>query len=327
MPPLRIVVHGGAWSIPDSLREANQRACRHAAEVGYALLQKGASALDAVEAAVRSMEDDPHLDAGYGSWLNEDGDAELDAMIMDGATTKAGAVASVRTRHPVSLARKVMEKTEHVMLAGEGAERFARELGLRAGTEARPDLVTAEAEEELRKYRTYAPAVRDLFRKGCDTVGAVAMDAAGHLAAATSTGGVTAKRRGRVGDSPIVGSGAFADDGCGAASATGHGEAIMRVVLCRHAVWLAESGQHPQQAAAGALRRMHERCACPDKGGATGGLILITPSGEVGVACTTARMVWAAVEGQGPGSEPQRRGGFEASEATWQPRAAAPARL
>eukprot|EP00929_Paragymnodinium_shiwhaense_P007746 TRINITY_DN111661_c0_g1_i1.p1 TRINITY_DN111661_c0_g1~~TRINITY_DN111661_c0_g1_i1.p1 ORF type:complete len:382 (-),score=83.40 TRINITY_DN111661_c0_g1_i1:41-1135(-) len=310
--PLRIVVHGGAWSIPDDLTAVQRRACETAAGAGFAVLERGGTAIDAVEAAVRTLEDDPCLDAGYGSWLNEDGEAELDAMVMEGTQQRCGAVAGVQVKNPVSLARAVMEKTEHVLLIAEGAERFGEQHGF--GRPPREQLVTPEAEEELRKFKQYAPAVQGLFAhghadRGHDTVGAVAMDAEGRLACATSTGGVTAKKKGRVGDSPIPGCGGYADDHVGAASSTGHGEAILRTTLCRHALWLREQGQSGSAAANAALDHMHQRCQ--EQGGGTGGLIMITADGEVVKAFNTKRMVWASMVQQASSAGSEMEGKLE----------------
>ena len=230
--PWAIVIHGGAGVIErDAMsaeREAGIRAGLMAAlEAGAALLRGGWSALDAVEAAVRALEDDPQFNAGRGAVFSADGVNELDASIMDGATRRVGAVAGVRrTRNPVSLARAVMEDGHHVLLAGAGADAFGAANSL---SQADPEYFRTEERwrqyEELAATQTFDRSVR------YGTVGAVARDDAGHLAAATSTGGLTGKKWGRVGDSPVPGAGIWADDRSVAVSATGSGEAFLRLAV------------------------------------------------------------------------------------------------
>lgn len=283
-----IIVHGGAWAVPDRLVEANVRGVEEAARLGWEALSSGGLALDAVERAVNSMEDDPVFDAGVGSVLNEEGDVEMDAVIMEGRTLGAGAVAGVRTvKNPVSLARRVMEETEHVMIIGEGASRLARGWGFEIVS--KEQLVTEEAVGEWEEYRRYSRAVSDLYNR--ETVGAVAIDANGDIAAATSTGGITGKKAGRVGDVPIVGSGAYADNGVGGASSTGHGESIMKVILARLVLSHVEDGCAVGEAARRGLEYMRERV------GGQGGIIVISPEGEVGCHFTTKRMPWALISG------------------------------
>lgn len=280
-----IIVHGGAWSIPDELIDATLQGVQRAAQAGIKILMEGGSALDAVEAAINVMEDDPVFDAGTGSVLTESGTVEMDAMIMDGDTLEAGAVAGLRSvKNPVNLARGVMEETPHVMMIGEGAESLAEQLGLERTTQDK--LVTEEARRDLERYFSSGHYGYDL---GHDTCGAVALDASRRVAAGTSTGGVTGKRVGRVGDVPIVGSGGYADSLVGGASATGHGESIMKVNLSRLAAFHMEQGVHPQEAAEKALGYMLERV----KG--HGGLIAMNSEGEVGFYYTTPRMAWAYV--------------------------------
>jgi len=307
--PICVIVHGGAWSIPDAIKEANLRACEAAATKAYAVLRDRGTALDAVEAAVRSLEDDESLNAGRGCSLNELGEPECDSMIMEGSLC-CGAVAGVQVAHPVSLARRVMQGTEHVLLAGQGAMDFAAAEGMLPSS--REELVTPSAEEEWRTWRQYASNVRCLFAghgdKASDTVGCAALDASGRLACATSTGGVVGKRKGRVGDSPLVGSGGYADAEVGAVSSTGHGEAIAKVTLARLALWLMEAGRPPAQAAEEALETMRRRCGAG--GGGRGGLIVVSRSGEVAKAFTTQRMAWASVEGRA-GAEGEQRSGIE----------------
>ena len=231
-PTWTLVVHGGSGIIErHRLTPAQDTAARTglsaALDAGSAVLERGGSALDAVEAAVRMLEDDPYFNAGRGAVLTHDGGIELDAAIMDGAERRAGAVAGVTaTRNPVSLARAVMERSPHVMLAGPGADAFSREQGCVQASRAW--FATSERLRQLAEMKAQSVSGFDVDMK-YGTVGAVARDAQGHLAAATSTGGVTGKRWGRVGDSPLMGAGTYADDRAGAVSATGAGEAFIRV--------------------------------------------------------------------------------------------------
>ncbi|XP_043110850.1 isoaspartyl peptidase/L-asparaginase isoform X2 [Puntigrus tetrazona] len=204
-----IVVHGGAWAIPDMLAEASVAGVKKAARAGDAVLKNGGSAIDAVEKAVRALEDDPAFDAGHGAVLNIDGEVELDSIIMDGETLATGAVASVRNiANPVSLARAVMEKTDHVMLTDRGASMFAERIGIPVAD----DLVTELERKDWEQSGTYPAGVKNFFNTqwGHDTVGAVALDSLGNVACATSTGGIRNKMVGRVGDSPIIGKSASA---------------------------------------------------------------------------------------------------------------------
>src|SRR5512133_2624665 len=245
-----IIVHGGAGDLgpadPASSGGADAprlEGVRRACAAGWEILRAGGSALDAVEAAVRALEDDPTVNAGTGATLGAAGDVEVDASIMDGTGLHCGAVAAVRdVRNPVSLARAVMEKSEHVLLAGDGASLFAREVGIPPYANAL--LVTP------RQRARWEAARRGGGGTGHGTVGAAARDAAGHLAAATSTGGTSMKRPGRVGDTPIPGCGTYADDALAAVSCTGHGERIIQLTLARHAADLA--GRLPPAEAAAA---------------------------------------------------------------------------
>jgi len=232
-----IAIHGGAGAVPRASlspqRERQYRAGLEAAlDGGYALLERGGSSLDAVTAAVRILEDDPAFNAGRGAALTREGAAELDAAIMDGRQQRAGAVAAVRhVKNPVELARRVMEKSRHVLLVGPGAEEFALEEGIALV----PNLYfrTPERISQL-EHEQRGERVSDLVPPGQGTVGAVARDRDGNLAAATSTGGMTNKRPGRVGDSPIIGAGTYAKNGVCAVSATGHGEYFIRAVAAHH---------------------------------------------------------------------------------------------
>ncbi|MGB9890878.1 MAG: isoaspartyl peptidase/L-asparaginase, partial [Anaerolineae bacterium] len=272
-----IVVHGGAWKIPEEEHEPHIKGCCQAAIAGWEVLRAGGSALDAVERAVRLLEDDPTFDAGRGSCLNAVGEVELDAIIMDGRTLRLGAVAAVRrVRNPVSLARLVMEVGPHHFLVGPGAEEFARQHGM--------ELIPPEelvVERERARWEAWRAGeglyAAELFSP-TGTVGAVALDREGHLAAATSTGGKPGKWPGRVGDSPLVGCGGYADDRSAAASATGDGEALMRILATGAVCARVAEGESPQEAAEGVLALLAERT------GGCGGLIVLDPRGRSGIA-------------------------------------------
>lgn len=291
-----IIVHGGAFAIPDSLVDNSLKGCQSAVQDGYKILQSGGSALDAVERAVMTLEDNPIFNAGHGSVLNCVGDIEMDALIMDGATLNIGTVAGVKNiANPVSLARKVMEKTNHTMIIGEGANQFALELGIPQVT--REELFGIEAKTRWKDFSKYGHVVHDIFSSTVaneehDTVGAVARDQHGNIACATSTGGITHKRVGRVGDSPIIGCGGYADNDLGGVSTTGHGESITKVTLASRVLSLTKL-HSPQQAIENGLRFMW------DKVGGCGGLILITPTGEIAKGFTTERMAWASIDTKG----------------------------
>jgi len=279
-----IVVHGGAWPLPDRLVEVNIRGVEEAAGKGWRVLEKGGSALDAVVAAVKCLEDNPAFDAGVGSVLTEEGTVEMDALIMDGATLGAGAVAGLRDiRNPISLARVVMEKTPHVMMIGEGARRLAEKYGVEKLAQSK--LVTDEARKELAEWLEKKRLGASF---GHETVGAVALDHRGNIAAATSTGGVTGKLVGRVGDVPIVGSGGYADNGIGGVSSTGDGESIMKVNLARLVLTFVEAGSPIQEAADRALAYMSQRVS------GSGGVVALDTHGNIGHSYTTKRMVWAS---------------------------------
>jgi len=299
MPAPSLIVHGGAWAIHDDEVEDCLTGCRNAAQVGWEVLQNGGAALDAVEAAVRVLEDDPAFDAGRGSHLNTSGEVEMDAIIMDGATLNNGAVAAVqRVKNPISLARLVMERSGHSLLVGSGAEAFARSDGV-AAYRVEELLVGRELARWEEFTRNSGKLTRPEITAGevempTGTVGAVARDADGHLAAATSTGGTANKLPGRVGDSPLIGCGAYADDECGAASSTGWGESLMKIVFCKSACDLMSAG-HPAQAAAEAIiKRLTERVD------GLGGIILIDRQGNIGHAFNTPRMAraWVTADGE-----------------------------
>jgi beta-aspartyl-peptidase (threonine type) len=255
-------------------------------------LTRGGSALDAVEVAVRCLEDDPTFDAGRGSFLNAAGEVELDAIIMDGRTLDLGAVSAVqRVRHPVSLARLVMSASEHALLTGVGAEAFARECSLPVCSPE--ELLVGR---ELARWRDLqagiGPRPPEYFIPH-GTVGAVALDSQSDLAAATSTGGTPNKRPGRVGDTPLVGCGAYADNRSAAASATGMGEDLMKVVISKTACDLVAQGHSPQEAAQAAVALLAERVD------GHGGLILLDRQGRVGIAHNTSYIAHAFVTAGG----------------------------
>lgn len=291
-----IAVHGGAWAIPDRMVEAHLEGCAAAAGEGGRVLSQGGSAVDAVEAAVRLMEEDPTFDAGRGSFLNREGAVEMDAVIMDGSRLRAGSVAAVRNiLHPVTLARLVMERTDHVMLVGEGANLFAAEVGIEATPEE--ELLVGGELERWRQLRSdprfkarvifEPPEALAPWDLPGDTVGAAALDDRGRTAAATSTGGTPKKRMGRVGDGPLVGAGAYADDAAGAVSATGWGEPMILACLSRRVLEYIERGMGPARAARSALDEMLERHE------GRGGVILVSPDGSMTASFNTPRMAYA----------------------------------
>lgn len=288
-----LAVHGGAWEIPDEAVDACRVGLARALDRGWEILMRGGSALDACQTAITLLEDDPAFDAGIGSHLNRDARVQLDAILMDGRTLKSGAIVAVeRIRNPVQVARLVLERSEHMLLAGAGAEQFAVEMGLALCDPA--ELVVAREVEFWRRNKQEAEARRQAvagsvpkLRDGAGTVGAVALDSAGNLAAGTSTGGRPFKLPGRVGDSPLVGCGCYADNRTGAVSTTGDGEAMMKVVMAKTVIDFLAGGLDPQAAAEKALTLLAERTQC------TAGLIIIDPSGRVGTAFTTPRMALA----------------------------------
>lgn len=276
-----VVVHGGAGDVPLASRDAHRAGCARAAATGLAVLERGGTSLAAVEAAVRVLEDDPLYNAGTGACLTADGTLELDASIMEGASLRAGAVTCLPPFvAPIAIARAVLESGKHVLYAGAGAARFAESAGF---VPASPDaMITPGARARLAEVL----AGRGESGWAGGTVGAVACDASGRLAAATSTGGMVAKAPGRVGDSPILGAGTYADDTLGAASATGHGEAAIRLGLTR-LVCEACRNVDAQAAAELAIATFGERVA------GKGGLIVLDPRGRVGLAWNTATMTHA----------------------------------
>jgi beta-aspartyl-peptidase (threonine type) len=325
-----LLVHGGAWAIPADAAEAHQAGVRNALEAGYKLLSRGASSLDAVEAAVTVLEDDPTFDAGRGSFLTSDGRVQLDALLMDGGRMKAGGVACVeQLRNPIQAARLVLEKSPHVYFVANGAEQFAQAHGMTLIDNA--ELVLERERERLAhaKLREAAGLGDDTFSgpevashpvlhddKGPDTavladhiaaafdiedgtkwshdtVGAVALDADGNLSAATSTGGTLNKTPGRVGDSSLIGCGCYADNLAAAVSLTGWGEPIMKLVLGKWATDRVASGTAPEMAAREAIAYLFNRL------GGHGGIILLGPDGRFGMAHNTPAMAWGVATPDG----------------------------
>ena len=284
-----LVVHGGAWAIPDDMVEAHLNGVRNAAAAGWRVLERGGSALDAVEEAVVVMEDDETFDAGRGSFLNRDGKVQLDALIMDGSTLRAGGVGCVeRLRNPVRAARKILSDSPHVYFVAEGAERFAAEHGIPLCSNE--DLIIPREVERLREFQASRGAkTPDLFAPAIshDTVGAVALDRDGNIAAATSTGGTLNKAPGRLGDSSLIGCGCYADNQTAAASTTGWGEPIMKLVLAKWAADRVATGSLPEWVAAEAMNYLKERV------NGHGGMILLDAQGRFGIAHNTPRMAWA----------------------------------
>ena len=321
-----LLVHGGAWAIPADSRAAHEAGVRAALETGYGILSLGGSAIDAVEAAVSVLEDDPTFDAGKGSFLTSDGRVQLDALLMDGGRMKAGGVACVeRLRNPIQAARLVLEKSQHVYFVGQGAEQFAaahgmalidnselvldrererlrqaqarKAAGLEDETFSGPDVEAGHFLYDDKDRETAFPAKSDLpgldfpgpdspgFGSH-DTVGAVALDGRGNLAAATSTGGTLNKTPGRVGDSSLIGCGCYADNLAAAVSLTGWGEPIMKLVLGKWATDRVAAGTAPEIAAREAISYLFNRL------GGHGGIILLGPDGRFGLAHNTPAMAW-----------------------------------
>jgi beta-aspartyl-peptidase (threonine type) len=316
MKPI-LLIHGGAWAMPDDAIAAHERGIAAALEAGWKQLARGGTAVDAVEAAVTVMEDDDTFDAGRGSFLTRDGRVQLDALLMNGADLKTGGVACVeRLRNPIQAARLVLEKSPHVYFVGTGAERFATQHGMRLvdNTEL---IVPRERERLMTFQRNEAAGQPDTTFSGADvaeiaqntlpeefriddptlhshdTVGAVAIDQFGNLAAGTSTGGTLSKAPGRVGDSSLIGCGCYADNLSAAVSLTGWGEPIMKLVLGKWAVDRVAAGATPQEAATDAIAYLFDRM------GGHGGMILMGPDGSFGIAHNTPRMAWGIATAEG----------------------------
>lgn len=290
---VRLIVHGGAWSIPDSMDAAHLAGVQRALRVVFPMLLDGLTAVDAVEKAVNILEEDPTFDAGRGAFLNDRGEIELDAIIMDGRDLSFGAVAAVQNLlHPVSLARQIMDQTEHSMLVGAGAQAFAAAIGIET---LAPTALLTERElayyhriKEDPNFKSHHP----FEPSPSDTVGAVAMDQYGHLAAATSTGGTPRKMAGRVGDSPIIGAGAYADNQSGAVSTTGWGESIMKVLLAKTVCDRMDNISALEAARQGIQ-------ILQSKGKGYGGLVGINADGDYAYAYNTEKMAWGWVDESG----------------------------
>jgi beta-aspartyl-peptidase (threonine type) len=284
-----LVIHGGAWAMPDDMVEAHLNGVRNALAAGWGVLEHGGSSLDAVEEAVVIMEDDDTFDAGRGSFLNRDGKVQLDALIMDGSTLRTGGVGCVeRLRNPVRAARKILSESPHVYFVGEGAERFAAEHGVPLCTNE--ELIIPREVARLHEYQAQAAnGGNDLFAPEIshDTVGAVALDRDGNIAAATSTGGTLNKAPGRLGDSSLIGCGCYADNLSAAASTTGWGEPIMKLVLAKWTADRISAGNLPEWAAQEAMNYLKQRL------NGHGGIIVLDAKGQFGIAHNTPRMAWA----------------------------------
>jgi len=284
-----LLVHGGAWAIPDDMVESHLAGVRNAVAAGWRALSRSGSALDAVEEAVVVMEDDETFDAGRGSFLNRDGKVQLDALIMEGATLRAGGVGCVEhLRNPVRAARKILSESPHVYFVAEGAEKFAAQHGIPLCKN--DELIIPREIERLREFQAHAAEEKpNLFAPAIshDTVGAVALDRDGNIAAATSTGGTLNKAPGRLGDSSLIGCGCYADNKSAAASTTGWGEPIMKLVLAKWAADRVAAGNLPEWVAAEAINYLQGRV------GGHGGIILLDSRGRFGIAHNTPRMAWA----------------------------------
>lgn len=293
--PIAIVVHGGAGNLSPERFDTAQQGCKEAIQAGWRILQNGGTALEAVEAAVCSLEDNPNFNAGTGASLTSEGTIELDAGMMEGHTLRVGAVADIeRIKHPISLARIVME-SPHVLLVGKGAQDFALEQGVTLC--AFEDLLTARqynhwkesiAARDGGEPRYHRRVVQPLAQRGDQhgTVGAVALDASGYLAAATSTGGTLNKYPGRVGDSPLVGCGFYADDNA-AISCTGHGEDFIRLLIAKRAADCVAQGMTARDAAQATIALLGAKAE------GLGGLITVDRLGNVGFAWNTEHMAYA----------------------------------
>jgi beta-aspartyl-peptidase (threonine type) len=296
-----ILVHGGAGDVNSASVGGHVTGCERAVAEGAKVLAAGGSALDAVQRAVEVLESDPLFNAGSGACLDSDGHLALDASIMDGHELRAGGVCALRAfEHPIAIARRVMDETPHVLLAAEGAARFAIAQGFIPADEA--TMITDAARAKWEAAR--AKGATEGWAGG--TVGAVARDVNGHVAAATSTGGMVNKLAGRVGDSPIIGAGTYADDEAGACSTTGHGEAMIRVCVAKTAV----DGMRGQQRGARAAlttktaaQSSHEAITLMQRRTAqSGGLIVVARDGSLGLARTTRTMTWASANDSGSAS-------------------------
>ncbi len=308
-----LLVHGGAWAIPPEMAEDHQRGVANALAAGYAVLTRGGIATEAVEAAVTVLEDDPTFDAGRGSFLTAEGRVQLDALLMDGGSMRAGGVACVeRLRNPIQAARLVLDRSPHVYFVGQGAEAFAAAHGMTLIDNSelvldRERVRLADAQARLAAGladitfsgplaaddKSPETAVPHNHFDSHDTVGAVALDAHGNLAAGTSTGGTLNKAPGRVGDSSLIGCGCYADNLSAAVSLTGWGEPIMKLVLGKWATDRVAAGTPPADAARQAIDYLFTRL------GGHGGIILLGPDGRFGLAHNTPGMAWGIADDYG----------------------------
>jgi L-asparaginase / beta-aspartyl-peptidase len=284
-----LIVHGGAWDIPDDSVDTCKSGCLRALHAGWRILENSGHALDAIEAAIIVLEDDPVFDSGFGSHLTVDGHVECDAIVMDASTLRAGSVAGLRrVKNPIQAARVVLEKCPHMMLVSEGAEHFAAAHGVSLCDPE--DLISPAEREAWLRCSKDSHAAENHRGHEQGTVGAVALDRHGRLFAATSTGGTCCKLPGRVGDSPLIGCGCYADIETGGVSSTGYGEAIMRVVMAKTASdFLRPAGSTASRAAQAAVQLLANR------GKGTGGLILLDKNGHPGFAFNTPRMAFGYV--------------------------------
>ncbi|CAG00375.1 unnamed protein product, partial [Tetraodon nigroviridis] len=284
-----VVVHGGAGSVPKERSAGARQGVCAAARAGYVVLQGGGSSMDAVVEAVTQLENNSMFNAGCGSVLNIKGEVEMDALVMDGQTLASGAVVAVRNiANPIQLSRLVMEKTSHVCLATQGANQFAESMCV---PQVQPEsLITDYARMRWRQNLVpdTTPVEQQVGKMG--TVGAVAVDVHGNVACATSTGGIPNKMEGRVGDTPCIGCGGYADNSVGAVSTTGEGEAIMKVTLARLVLFYMERGQSAEAGSDAALAYMKSRVE------GLGGVVTVDPRGHWAARFSTAQMSWAAVQ-------------------------------
>ena len=287
---ISLVIHGGAWNIPERTLEAHRNGCGRALHFGWELLSGGASAVETVEKVVQYLEDDGTFDAGSGSHLNEVGEIELDASIMHGKTLRCGAVGSVRrVKNPIVLARKIMDDSEHILLVGSGAEKFAADHGVPLCT--MDELVSDRERDFWKKSQNLKQSSKEAFRTqqaASDTVGAVAMDRHGDICVGTSTGGTFKKHPGRVGDSPLIGCGSYADNTVGGVSTTGWGEAMIKVVMAKTVIDILDhNGGDPQAAAEKGIELLRKKVD------GNGGVIVHNKFGKIGIAFNTPRMARA----------------------------------
>lgn len=295
MEPI-IIVHGGAGDISDSRVPGKFSGMKKSVKIGYEILRNGGSAMDAVEKAVNSMEEDPEFNAGYGSCLNTNGEVEVEASIMNGNTLRGGCCTLLHDiMHPISVARKVMEKTHHNFIGGESAMKFAAEHGFEILPKG--SLVTEDAKraleaflQQVEKGESTEFSKTELDKHEPGTVGAVAIDKNGDIAVATSTGGISGKIPGRIGDTPLLGCGTYADNEVGGVSTTGHGETIMKFNLAQRILSeMRLKGTSAQKATEIQTEAMTKRLV------GTGGAITLGKNREIGIHWSSRRMSWAYI--------------------------------